>query len=141
MINHSKEVKDVYNTTVKGGFPSPALDYLEENIDLNKELIDHPLSTFLMQYNLPDMTQAYIPSGAKLVVDRSATPENGSLVVCAIGSKFRVRFLKKNNHKAWLLTGNRQGKEMDITGRNDVEIWGVVTNILIPTQNVRSCMP
>ena len=70
-----------YETAVPAGFPSPALDYLEEPIDLGRELIRHPLSTFIVECTGDSMMGAFIPPRARLLVDRSLTPVNGNIVV------------------------------------------------------------
>lgn len=141
MINYSKPVEDTYNTTAKSGFPSPALDYLEETIDLNKELIDHPLSTFFMEYRVSDMVQAFVPEGAKLIIDRSRTPENGDMVLCVINRKFRVRFLKKNNLRAWLFTADKKKDGLELCENDEIRIWGVITNVIIESKKIKQCMP
>jgi DNA polymerase V len=60
-----------YITAVPAGFPSPAADHREDVIDLTKELIKHPLSTFLIRSEGASMIDAFIPPKAKLLIDRS----------------------------------------------------------------------
>ena len=81
------------------GFPSPALDYLEKRIDLNEVFIRHPLATFMAEVTGKSMINAFIPPGAKLIVDRSVTPENGDIVLAVLNGEFTVKFLKKNKFK------------------------------------------
>ena len=69
------------NISVKAGFPSPALDYFEERIDLNKEFMPHPLATFMAECDNDSMINAFIPPKAKLIVDKSLIPKNGDVVV------------------------------------------------------------
>ena len=59
-----------YDQSVPAGFPSPAIDYMEERIDLNKELIKHPLATFLISSDGTSLVNAFISPKAKLLVDR-----------------------------------------------------------------------
>ena len=129
-----------YNVEVKAGFPSPAIDYLEERIDLNKVLIDHPLSTFIIECTGDSMISAFIPPKAKLVVDKSITPKNGDIVVAVMNGDFTVKFLKKNDFKCWLIPGNSKYKEIEITAEMNMQIWGVVVKIIIDPKDVRKCM-
>ncbi|MEJ7672703.1 MAG: S24 family peptidase [Chitinophagaceae bacterium] len=84
-----------FDFKVPAGFPSPAADYSEERIDLNKTLIKHPLSTFLIECEGTSMVNAFIPPKAKLLIDRSITPKNGDIVLAVLNGEFTVKYLKK----------------------------------------------
>src|SRR5450432_3308124 len=129
-----------YQIAVKAGFPSPALDYMEERIDLNKVLIQHPLSTFVIECSGDSMINAFIPPKAKLIVDKSVTAQNGDIVVAEMNGDFTVKFLKKNDFKCWIIPGNSKYKEIEITEEMNLNIWGVVVKIIIDPKDVRKCM-
>jgi DNA polymerase V len=129
-----------YDCKVPAGYPSPALDYIEKRIDLNEQFIKHPLSTFIVECEGLSMMNAYIPPKARLIVDRSLTPQNGDIVLAVLNGEFTVKFLKKNTHKCWLVPANSKFKEIEITPGMDIQIWGVVTHIITDTTDVRSCM-
>ena len=129
-----------YDFKVPAGFPSPAMDYMQERIDLNKEFINHPLSTFIIQCEGYSMINAFIPPKAKLIIDRSLTPHNGDIVLAILNGEFTVKFLKKNKHKCWLCPANSKFQEIEITEEMDMQIWGVVTNIITNVNDVKSCM-
>jgi DNA polymerase V len=129
-----------YQIAVKAGFPSPALDYMEERIDLNKVFIDHPLSTFIIECTGDSMINAFIPPKAKLIVDKSVTAQNGDIVLAEMNGDFTVKFLKKNDFKCWLIPGNSKYKEIEITEEMNLNIWGVVVKIIIDPKDVRKCM-
>ena len=124
---------------VAAGFPSPALDYSEERISLDKELIKHPLSTFLVDSTGDSMINAFIPHRARLVVDRSITAENGSIVVAVLNGEFTVKYFKKTADKCWLVPANKKYKAVEITAEMNMQVWGVVTNILIHPNDIK-CM-
>ncbi|RNI39869.1 peptidase [Hanamia caeni] len=139
--NLSKEQGIIsYDFQVPAGFPSPAMDYMQERIDLNKEFIPHPLSTFIIESSGYSMINAFIPPRARLIVDRSITPKNGDIVLAVLNGEFTVKFLKKNQYKCWLVPANSKFKEIEITGEMDMQIWGVVTNIITTVKDVKSCM-
>jgi DNA polymerase V len=140
-LKQSMEPQNVlsYNANIPAGFPSPAADHLEERIDLNKELVPHPNSTFVVSCQGDSMINAFIPAKAKLVVDRSVNPQNGSIVVAVVNGEFTVKYLRKNNHKCWLVPANSKYNEIEITDEMNMQVWGVVTSIIINPKDL-SCM-
>ncbi len=130
-----------YNFPVPAGFPSPAMDYMEERIDLNKVLIRHPLSTFLIDCIGTSMIDAFIPPKSKLIVDRSIVAKNGDIVFAVVDGEFTVKYLKKTQDKCWLCPANKHMKPIEILPETNVQIWGVVTTILINANDVKQCMP
>ncbi len=130
-----------YPAPVKAGFPSPALDYLEERIDLNKELIRHPLATFIIECTGDSMINAFIPPKAKLIVDRSLTAKNGDIVLATLNGEFTVKYLKQNDYKCWLIPANKKYPDIEITPEMNMQVWGVVTGIISDPKELRRCMP
>jgi DNA polymerase V len=120
------------------GFPSPARDYLEERIDLNKLLIKNPLSTFYFRCQGNSMVNAYIPDKTLLVVDRSVEAENGDIVIAIVNGEFIVRYLKKNERRCWLIPANNKYKDIEITADMKAEIWGVVISIISNPKEIKN---
>ena len=129
-----------FSSKVPAGFPSPALDYMEDRIDLTKMLVPHPLSTFLVQCVGDSMINAFIPPGSMLMVDKSLIPQNNDIVLAVVNGEFTVKFLKKNDYKCWLIPANRKFAEQEILPGTDFRVWGVVTNIITSTNLVKKCM-
>ncbi len=136
-----KKIKDStaleYKNHIASGFPSPAMDYLQPRIDLNKELIKHPLSTFIVESEGHSMINAFIPPKARLLVDRSITPANGDIVLAVLNGEFIIRRLIKNPYKCFLKPENNKYREIEITAGVEMTIWGVVTYIITDTKIVR----
>jgi DNA polymerase V len=128
-----------FSCKVPAGFPSPATDYMEERIDLNKSLIRHPLSTFLIESEGHSMNDAFIPRKAKLLVDRSITAKNGDIVLAIVNGEFTIKYLRKNDRKCWLVPANRKYREIEITPEMDFQVWGVVITIIIDPNDTK-CM-
>ena len=83
---------------VGAGFPSPATDYVEDDIDLNSHLIKNTPSTFLIRVQGRSMDNVEIHNGDLLVVDRSLDPKNFSTVVANVNEELVVKsFLRENN--------------------------------------------
>ena len=129
-----------YEVPVQAGFPSPALDYMEERIDLNKVFVPHPLATFIIECRGDSMINAFIPPKAKLIVDRSLTPKNGDIVLAELDGEFTVKFLKKNDFRCWLIPANSKYREIEISGDTVLNIWGVVTAVITEPKDGRQSM-
>ena len=112
------------------GFPSPAADYAEDRISLDKEIIQHPNATFFATMEGDSMVNAFIPPGALLVIDRSLTPRNMDIVLAIVRGEFTIRYLKKNDFKAWLIPANSKLREQLVTPDMEMEIRGVVIRIV-----------
>lgn len=126
---------DQYQSAIPAGFPSPAADYIMEEIDLGKELIPRPLSTFIVKVIGDSMINNYIPSGARLVVDRSLKPKNNSIIVGVINGEFTVKRFFKDRKAVLLIPGNPRYPKIPVTEEMEFLVWGVVTQIIIdPTK-------
>ena len=129
-IKPSTETKTelpLVEATISAGFPSPADDYLEMRLDLNKELITNESATFYARVKGDSMTLAGISDGDLLIIDKSKTPVNGSIVVCLIDGEFTVKRLEKQRDTFFLMPENPEFAPIKIKPENSVTIWGVVT--------------
>ena len=113
---------------VATGFPSPADDYKELGIDLNKELIPHPTSTFFLRVSGKSMKQIGIHNEDILIVDRSLNPKKGSVVIAVVNGKFTVNFLNYTKGVSSLEFGENQQNKIKLNNEEDIYIWGVVTH-------------
>lgn len=117
----------LFQTGISAGFPSPADDYIEDRIDLNRELIRNPSSTFFGRVNGDSMINAGIGDGDLIVIDKSIEPKDGSIVVCVIDGEFTVKRFQKINGEIFLMPENEKYKAIKITNENDFRVWGTVT--------------
>jgi len=115
---------------VKAGFPSPADDFIDRNLDLNEYLIKHPSATFFVKVEGDSMVQAGIHSGDILIVDRSLEAENNKVIIAFLEGEFTVKRLKKKDKKLYLLAENENFEPIEITEDMDFEVWGVVTYVI-----------
>lgn len=114
---------------IRAGFPSPAQDYMTDSIDLNRELIRHPATTFYARACGDSMKDCGIDDGDLLVIDKSLEPQDEDIVVAFIDAEFtlkKVRFDKDNNC-IWLVPANEDYSPLKITEENNFLIWGVLT--------------
>ncbi len=112
---------------VSAGFPSPADDYIETSIDLNRELVQHPFATFFVRASGDSMIGAGIKPSATLVVDRAIETKSGDVVIARIGDEMCVKELFIDDEgKVFLVPKNDNYKAIEITEDMDFEIWGKV---------------
>jgi len=110
------------------GFPSPATDYLDLSIDLNKELIQNPNATFCGRVKGNSMIDAGLEEGDVLIIDRSVELKNNSIAVCYLDGEFTVKRVKifKAKKEVHLLPSNKNFETIIVTPDNEFTIWGVV---------------
>jgi DNA polymerase V len=113
---------------ISAGFPSPAADFLDDAIDLNKYLIKNPSSTFIAFTDGVSMKDAGILDKDLLIIDKSIEPADGKIAVCIIDGEFVLKRLKVDKEGIWLMPANKDYKPRKITEYNDFEIWGIVTH-------------
>lgn len=118
---------------VPAGFPSPASDYMEEGIDLNKELIRRPSSTYFFRAMGESMIGAHIPPDSILIVDKAIRPKSNSIVLAVVNGEFTVKYFIQDGDGCMLMPANPKFKPLAIGEGMDFFIWGVVTGIIIKT--------
>ena len=120
----------LYLCLVPAGWPSPAEDYVEERLDLHKLAVRNQASTFFLHASGDSMIGAGIHDGDLLVVDRSVNPVSGSVVIAALDGDLTVKRLAVRGCRRFLQPENPRYKTIEITDREDVYVWGVVTYVL-----------
>ena len=116
---------------VGAGFPSPATDYVEDDIDLNTHLIKNAPSTFLIRVQGKSMENVEIHDGDLLVVDRSLDPKNFSTVVANVNEELVVKTYLKEKNQSFLTSGSKKLKDkINLTENPEIFIWGIVTYII-----------
>ena len=122
----------IYEGGVSAGFPSPADDYLDTDLNLHKYLVKHPAATFFIIAKGHSMEKAGISDEDLLVVDKSIEAKSNDIVVAALDGEFTV--------KRYIVTGNKiclraetavaSYPDIHITEDTDFEVWGVVTHTI-----------
>ncbi|MEX9253124.1 translesion error-prone DNA polymerase V autoproteolytic subunit [Pseudenterobacter timonensis] len=119
------------------GFPSPAQDYIEESLDLNKLVIKHPSATYFVRVSGDSMIGAGISNGDLLVVDRSLSAAHGDIVIAAVGGEFTVKELQ-TYPRFQLLPHNANYSPIVFDTEEELQIFGVVTFTLKSNRHVRA---
>ena len=113
------------------GFPSPATDYIEEDIDLNVHLIKNVPATFIIRVQGKSMTDVGIYDGDLLVVDKSLKPKNFSTVIANVHDELVVKSFVKEKDEQFLTSGSKRTEDkIIINSESDIFVWGVVTYVI-----------
>ena len=116
-----------YIHKVGAGFPSPATDYIEDDVDLNSYLIKNAPATFIIRVQGRSMNNVGIYDGDLLVVDRSIDPKNLSTVIANVNEELVVKTFLKEKDKNYLTSGPNK---IELNENPNVIIWGVVTYVI-----------
>ena len=116
-----------YIHKVGAGFPSPATDYIEDDVDLNTHLIKNAPATFIIRVQGKSMANVGIYDGDLLIVDRSISPKNSSTVIANVNEELVVKTFIKGKNNNYLASGPNK---IELSENPNVIIWGVVTYVI-----------
>jgi len=126
----AKHHHSYFEAVIPAGFPSPAADYEEDKLDLNKLLIKHPAATFFVRVIGDSMIGAGIHCGDLLVVDRGLEPKDKSVVIAVVNGELTVKRIKIRKKKITLEPENGNFAAQEITEDTQFEVWGIVTSVI-----------
>lgn len=115
---------------ISAGFPSPADDFKEIRISLDKELVKNEEATFYARVSGDSMQGAGLENGDLLIIDRSIEPSNNKIAVCFIDGEFTVKRIKIESKKIQLIPENKKYSPIKINEENELIIWGIVTYVI-----------
>ena len=119
----------LFTSTIAAGFPSPADDYLERDLDLNEYFVKHETATYYLRVSGDSMENAGIRHNDLLVVDKSLEARDGSIVVAVIDGDLTVKRLRRRNGEVHLMPENPKYQPIFVSNDQAFLIWGVVTGI------------
>ncbi|MEM1282938.1 MAG: translesion error-prone DNA polymerase V autoproteolytic subunit [Chlamydiota bacterium] len=119
-----------FSSAVQAGFPSPADDYVERQLDLNELMVQHPAATFFVRVEGESMRDAGIHAGDILVVDRSVEATNGKIVVAVINGEFTVKRFTNDATGAYLVPENPDFPKLKVDENSEFQIWGIVMYVI-----------
>ena len=120
----------LFEGSVSAGFPSPADDYIDIDLDLHDHLVQNPSSTFCVKAIGESMKDAGIKNGDVMIVDKSLEPKNRSIILAVIDGEFTVKRVNVNENELYLMPANNSFTPIKITEEMDFQVWGVVTFII-----------
>ena len=112
---------------ISAGFPSPAEDFTELSISLDKHLIQNPAATFMVYANGNSMLHAGIHHGDILIIDRSLNARDGDIIIAVLYGEFTVKELSIINGTFFLIPKNSRYSPIEISDDMDFEVWGIVS--------------
>ena len=119
-----------FDTGISAGFPSPAEDFKQQRLSLDKELIKNKEATFFARVSGQSMINAGLDDNDLLVIDRSLEPSHNKIAVCFLDGEFTVKRLKIEKGALWLQPENPNYQPIKVTAENNFVIWGIVTNVI-----------
>ncbi len=119
-----------YQSNVPAGFPSPAENFMDLDLNLQEYLVQHPSATFCVRVTGDSMQNAGILSGDVMVVDRALEPKNNTIVLAVLDGEFTVKRIQKKGEDLFLKPENKDFKAIQITEEMNFQVWGVVTHII-----------
>lgn len=120
---------------VPAGFPSPAQDSDSDILDLNRELISSPSSTFCARVTGDSMIDCGIDDGDILIIDKALTPHDGSIAVCYIDGDFTVKRISIKENGIYLVPENKRYEPIKVSEESNFQVWGIVTHIIKPVKS------
>ena len=115
---------------ISAGFPSPADDFKEIRISLDRELVKNGDATFYAKVSGDSMINAGLSDGDLIVIDRSLNPEHNKIAVCFIDGDFTVKRIIKKGSDLYLKPENKNYKAIKVDEENNLIIWGIVTYVI-----------
>lgn len=119
-----------YHSYIACGFPSPAGDYEEYDIDLNEHLIKDKDASYIISVEGDSMEDAHILPGDTVIVDKSINPDHGDIVLVALDGYFTIKRLIKQNKQVILRPENKKYKDIIIQEGTDIRFFGVITKVI-----------
>ena len=119
-----------YKESVPAGFPSPAEDFMDLDLNLQEYLVQHPSATFCVRAVGDSMIKAGIHSGDVMVVDRALEPRNNNIVLAVLDGEFTVKRIRKKKEQLFLVPENDEFKIILVTEEMGFKVWGVVTHVI-----------
>ena len=128
----NEKVLDIpfYQFNVPAGFPSPAENFMDLDLNLQDYLVQNPSATFCVRVTGDSMQNAGILSGDVMVVDRSLEPRNNTIVLAVLDGEFTVKRIQKKGEELFLKPENKDFKPIKVTEEMNFQVWGVVTHII-----------
>ena len=120
----------IFPEGISAGFPSPALDFEDLKIDLNKYLIRNPSATFFGRVKGDSLKNAGIDDGDLMVIDRSARPLHNKIAVVFLDGEFTAKRIQKKGSEVWLIPENEAYQPIKVNPENQFLVWGIVTYVI-----------
>lgn len=124
------QVLPLYLSAVQAGWPSPADDYIDQQINLHEYIVKNPASTYFLRAAGDSMLGCGIHDDDLLVVDRSLAASNNRVIIAALDGELLVKRIVRRGSRTFLSPANPEFSEIEITNMEYVHIWGVVTFVL-----------
>ena len=126
-----ESIKNIFiEDGISAGFPSPASDFKESRISIEKVVVKNKESTFYAKVSGESMKNAGLDDGDILVIDRSEELKNNKIAVCYLNGEFTVKRVKIEKDHIYLVPENDKYEPIKVTDENEFVVWGIVTYVI-----------
>jgi len=126
-----ESIKNIFiKDGISAGFPSPASDFVESRISIEKIVVKNKESTFYAKVSGESMKNAGLDDGDILIIDRSEELKNNKIAVCYLNGEFTVKRVKINKDHIYLVPENDKYEPIKVTEENEFIVWGIVTYVI-----------
>lgn len=129
-VSAQGEMRPLILGKVSAGFPSPAADDLEDEIDPIAWVVRHPTSTFWWRVEGDCLWDAGIRDGDLIAVDRAGKRRVGRAVLAVVEGAVTAKILRKAAGRYFLSSANTKDRFPDIELTADSEVWGVIAGVV-----------
>ena len=114
---------------IRWGYSPDAPDDTRAAVDLNRELVRHPVYSGYGLVVGQSLREDAIDEGDSVIIDTIIDPAEGDLVVGFREGEFMIKYIEMHDGALWLVPGNREYAPIRISEEEDTRklVWGVVT--------------
>ncbi len=120
----------LYLEAVAAGVPTPATNYIDQELDLYNHLTQHPEKTFCVRVSGDSMINAGIHANDLLIVDAAIEPKHDNVVIAVVDGEVTVKRLRSKRGELSLIPENPNYHPLTITEEMNFRVLGVVTNVI-----------
>ena len=117
-----------FDAHIPAGFPSPALDHMEQMISIDELLDIQAPHTYIVRVSGESMQEAGIFDDDLLIVSRALTAQHGDVIVASINGEVFVKRLCREGRQLILRAENPRYAPRYILEGDELLVWGVVTH-------------
>ncbi|WP_075881864.1 LexA family protein [Vreelandella massiliensis] len=128
-FDNSTTMSPLLGCAVRAGFPSPADDHLDSELNLHRYVVKRPAATFFVRAEGDSMVGDGIYHGDLLVVDRSLEAMPGRIIIVALEGELTVKRLERVDDNLHLVASNPKFAPITLEDK-DAHVWGVVTHVV-----------
>lgn len=119
----------VSEDNIDAGFPAFNSGNVDQSLDVNDFLIDHPNSSYIYKVRGESMIDLGIMPGDFVIVDSAKRVQNHDIVVACIDNEFTIKEIVLSNPPQ-LIAHNKEYSNIKINENSELKIIGPVVGVV-----------